>query len=820
MKRLYKEIRIAVVVVLSLSLFLLPSCGKKKKVETDIKLPVMGVVIQTVGEYDVFPLDSNCWIAGGPGMPLFNGDRVWVEPDSNISVVTPEGARFRVNPNSSLVLSSLGEAESGITLFRGGLDMFADSADEQLTVTSPAVTVIPDKSSAGENSFAISVDPAGTSTVEIFEGSATLETETETARGKSSQRYDVSVGEPPRLDETAETAGAPEENNSSFVKMLIPNYYPDEGKREEVLEKAVDLVESGSQETWPYTTVAQVLIDRRELDEAAGVLVAVLAIDPHEGMALLARGNIELLQGRWNEARDTFVNARRSDKRTIGPPLGIAHACMGMGDLPAAEKWYKEVLNIEPEEPSALTGLAVVKILESDFNEAALDLRKVLTFDKDDFAANRAMAVIELLGGNGSKALDYMNAAVASEPKSFETWTSIGVLQIKLGDPAGADAAFRRLIGSENGLYMSYGYQGQGAIDWRNGGVEKAFEKWAKALDLEKGRSPLDVDLGMAFQSEGMQEPARLQYSNLLSADPQDFYGYRLTAEVSMNMAMYDEAITECSLALGYNNLDWPSRLILGMSFFKSGNTDTGGSQMKQARKTMFEWEPAAGELFLAGYSYELSENFESALELYRKAQKLFPNEGYYYYRAGMALLGLSEEEEAEDEFRKALEAGHPYAPAAVEIARFKADEGDIEGATREIESAVKLDEDNVELRIKVVEYLREQEYYDAAIDHLAEAREIEGLDAATASELAVIEGNLRDETRDYPQAIELYREALALNPGRGDAWYFMAVDLEKTGKAPDAMEAYRQAHALCAANPQWQEYAQKAAEKLGQNPG
>ena len=88
------------------------------------------------------------------------------------------------------------------------------------------------------------------------------------------------------------------------------------------------------------------------------------------------------------------------------------------------EKWYKEVLNIEPEEPSALTGLAVVKILKSGFNEAAQDLRQVLTFDKDDFAANRAMAIIELLRKNGSKALDYMSAAVASEPKSFETWNS------------------------------------------------------------------------------------------------------------------------------------------------------------------------------------------------------------------------------------------------------------------------------------------------------------------------------------------------------------------------------------------------------------
>ncbi|MBN2168384.1 MAG: tetratricopeptide repeat protein [Actinobacteria bacterium] len=815
MGKLQKKIIVVLVSLMAAALFMLPSCGKDEKSNNGEPLATVGAIAQVDGSYDIFSLRSSCWAAGGPGTPLFRGDRIWVEPGSSILVLMSSGARLRAKENCRFTVDSTGGNESGITIYRGELIMFADSKGEVTTIASPEVTVVPAEKSAGENSLSITVDPGGRSVVDVYEGGAALKTEEGSLKAKSPRRYEVLTGEPATVDDQSQISRKPDEDNSKFVNMLMQPYYPDEGKREEMEEEAVLQVKGGTQEPWPYTTLAQIMIDRRELDEATAVLITVLEIDSHNPAALMARGNVELLQGRWSEAEDTFMNARRSDRESIGPPLGVAMAYLGTGDLAGAEKWFKEVLNAEPEEVRALTGLGIVRILGNKPDEASIDLEKVMALDKNNSIANMGMALIELMRGDGSAAAGHLGAAVDADPKNYEAWTSLGILDMKLGETSRAEASFRRLVGSEIGLYMSYGYQNHGMLDWMGGKVDDALEKWTKALDLQQERCPVKVDKGIAYLASGMYSAAVDQFVGLVSADTVDWYPHRLLGEAYLFDGMYTEAISESDSAVQLNGLDWSSKLILGMGFLGSGNTGTGAREVKQARKKFSDASTSADEHFLLGYSYELEEKHKASLEEYRKAQELFPSDGRYYYRAGLALLALDEQEEAEKEFRKALDAGSSHTRAAVELARLKADGGDIEGATREIESAIRNDGDNVELQIEVAAYLAGQENYDDAIDHLEEAKGIEGLDPATIAELSVLEGNLRDESKDYPEAVTLYETALALDPGRGDAWYYLAVDLERSGRGEEALNAYRQAYVLCADKAQWKELYRKAAEKL-----
>ncbi|MBN1289359.1 MAG: tetratricopeptide repeat protein [Actinobacteria bacterium] len=815
MRKLRGLMKVAVVSVLTAALVVLPSCGREEKERSEVSSAAAGVVVQVDGTFDIFSLSSNCWAVGGPGTPLFKSDRIWVEPGSSIMVLMSSGARLRANENSRFTVDTTGDEESGITVSRGELVLLTDSQGEKITVTSPEVTVVPAAKSAGGNSVSVTVEPGGRSIVDVYEGGAALKTGDGSLKAKSSRRYEVFAGEQPTADDQATTVRKPEENNSEFVDMLMQPYYQDEGKREEIEEEAVLQVKDGTQESWPYNALAQVMIDRRELDKAIGVLITVLEIDSHNPTALIARGNIELLQGKWGEAEDSFMNARRSDRKSIGPPLGIAQAFLGMGDLAGAEKWFKEVLNAEPEEVHALTGLGIVRILENKLDDASRDLEQVMALDPGNGTANMGMAVIELVRGDAAAAAGCMEAVVEEDPGKYETWTSLGMLEMKLGNTGRAEAAFRRLVGSEIGEYMSYGYQNHGVLDWMGGKVDDALEKWTKSVDLVSGRRPVMADIGIAYLAKAQFAAAGDQFAGLISMDALDWYPHRLLGEAFLYRGMYTEAIGECDSAVRDNGLDWSSKLMLGMSFLKSGNAGTGAREMKKARKNVTGGLTSADERYLLGYSYELEERFEAALEEYRKAQELFPEDGRYYYRAGLALAALGKKEDAEKEFRKALDAGLPYIPAAVELSRLMADAGDIEGATREIEAAIRRDGGNIELRIEVAAYLAGQEDYDGAIDHLEEARGVGGLDPATVAGLSVLEGSLRDDIKDYREAARLYETAVALDPARGDAWYYLAEGFERSGRVEEANGAYRQSYALCAQRPEWHELYEKAAARL-----
>ena len=75
---------------------------------------------------------------------------------------------------------------------------------------------------------------------------------------------------------------------------------------------------------------------------------------------------------------------------------------------------------------------------------------------------------------------------------------------------------------------------------------------------------------------------------------------------------------------------------------------------------------------------------------------------------------------------------------------------------------------------------------------------------------LAQREGRLSALIGDWPRAEEAYREAIRENPEHYAPYVFLASLYEETGETEEALEAYRQALAL---NPLDEELHQKVAQ-------
>jgi len=92
-------------------------------------------------------------------------------------------------------------------------------------------------------------------------------------------------------------------------------------QREEEAERALREVIAVQPKTQALVLLAQILIARREYDEADALLRQAVSLDPRNGGAFIAHGDLAAANGRLREARDSYLYAHRVDPYRVGPTV-------------------------------------------------------------------------------------------------------------------------------------------------------------------------------------------------------------------------------------------------------------------------------------------------------------------------------------------------------------------------------------------------------------------------------------------------------------------------------------------------------------------
>lgn len=130
-------------------------------------------------------------------------------------------------------------------------------------------------------------------------------------------------------------------------------------------------------------------------------------------------------------------------------------------------------------------------------------------------------------------------------------------------------------------------------------------------------------------------------------------YGYDAFTEAARNYAQAVQLDPDFALA-------WARLAVLrSFLFFNSlnRNTNTAGS-VKEAADRATKLAPEAGESWIAqgAYRYRVLRDFEGAVAAYKRAETLLPNNSYLLQNLGFVLRRLNRWQDAELEYKKALE--------------------------------------------------------------------------------------------------------------------------------------------------------------------
>ncbi|HEU5098569.1 MAG TPA: tetratricopeptide repeat protein [Roseiflexaceae bacterium] len=442
------------------------------------------------------------------------------------------------------------------------------------------------------------------------------------------------------------------------------------------------------------------------------------------------------------------------------------------GGIDKAIEAYKQVIELDPNNVTAHTQLALIYNLRDRNKDAEESARKAIAADANAAYARAILA--EALSGQGDykAALDEADQAVELNDKlSFGYGARSGIkANLAVEDSnedmlkeaaADADKALE-LAASEDNMAKALAHSARGYVYWQEytltddqSKVDSGVQEYNQAIGLQGQIALFHSNLGYFYDAQAKHDLARQKFEAALDADDQ--YGHS-HAGLGWNLYYledYPGALAEFDKALELNAED-------------------SDAYVGKSKVYLDQDEP----------------NYDLAIEALAKAAEIEPNDPSLRSRMGWAnrdkatsfKYASAEQKdtyaEAEQQFRKALELNEDYVDALTGLGWVLQDQADV---------------------------LKDNARYEESIDTLKRSLDVKDDQPFAYSALGWSYYGLEE----YDDAVESFNKAIELKSDYADANYGLGRALEGQGKPDEARAAYQQAIALGSS------YAQDALDQL-----
>jgi tetratricopeptide (TPR) repeat protein len=802
---------------LALATLAASSCGKTRAKTKEKTYPVAGVIVETSGEADIRPAGTYYWLPGAAGSAVMYGDSVSKGRGGGLVMVLAAGGLLRAGEATDFALDKGALGALAIDLWRGSsaLELQAGTSAE---IKTPAATITSAKSAGKSESCVLDVraEPSGPTTLTVIKGSAKMEGAGSVTTVQAPNQSVCEQGKQPSKPSKVQ-ADVPAGGFAFLAGLQTAKYFRNEATRDKTEDDARSKIAVDPGEAWSYVNLGRALLDKGDTNAADTAFRKALEIKPGFSQALAGLGRAALLTGRWDEAADFYEQARLADGESLDALLGTADSALGAGKLQDAVKRYKDTLEVDQQSQSALTGLAIVKMLQGETDIAADDLARAIEVEPAHTAALQVQACVYALGGNLGQAVACLKRAIDSSPDDYRVRSAIADMYFVTGLDDPAHLAYKRLADSEDRPLMVSGFQGMGCVAEATGDVKGAIGDWTKAQELIPDRSAILENLGQAQLIAGDPAAAIAALSKAVSADGTDWFARELLARAFLAAGENTRAVDQARVAAGLAPGEWSTHLVLGLALDACGSKDQGATELDRALALKPKEKLPAAEHALLAEAFKRQGKSAEALSEYRQAQALAPGDGTYHRLAGEMLTELKRTSEALSEYRKAIQASPGDVLSQVRYAEALYASGQKDEAIKALQTAVRQNPNDADPRRLLGQYLLNDNDVEGALFQLDAAVGTPGTRPDLLAASLITRGNAKDRKEDFAGAIEDYSRAISTDPGRGDAWFYLAGDLERTGKVADARTAYANAAQLCGPRPEWKKFYEEASARLAQ---
>ncbi len=290
----------------------------------------------------------------------------------------------------------------------------------------------------------------------------------------------------------------------------------------------------------------------------------------------------------------------------IADRLTAARRCHQAGQLAEAERRYREILAIDPNQIDALHLLGVVAH-QAGRSDLALDLigkaialngrnpafhnniglafdalartddavshyRRAITLNPDYVDAHNNLGAALLAQGKSIEAAASYSQALALRPDFAEAHNNLGNALREQGKLDEAVASYSRALALKPGFAEVHNNLGNALK--QQGKLDEAVARYEQALALRPNYVEVHYNLGNAFKEQGRLDEAEARYSRALALKPDYAEAHNNLGSVLQERGRTEEAVAHLRRALAIKADFTEARNNLGAAFHAQGRLD------------------------------------------------------------------------------------------------------------------------------------------------------------------------------------------------------------------------------------------------------
>ena len=325
--------------------------------------------------------------------------------------------------------------------------------------------------------------------------------------------------------------------------------------------------------------------------EAKRLANKAIELEPNFPAAYQTLGLANRLNFQLDDAADAYAKALELDNQSIVSKRSLAEMKRAVGKSADAVELYREILAAEAADNSAQTGLILALFNADKRSEAEAEMAKALSANPNNLPLLVGAAYWYAADGNGAKAVELGQKAVALEPRY--TWAHIALARGLAAQKRPLDAERTLLAAQQYGNFPTLDYE-LASVRMAAGFYREAAEGLKKTFTVKDGEIVAKLGGRVAKRSENFIE--------LLAAERRASI-FEPTAADNLENAGRLKALLDFSQQLSQPKLNEEMILAAADNFVK------GGDEMKLHR-----------QIYTADRLLEKGTNVPKALELTQAA--------------------------------------------------------------------------------------------------------------------------------------------------------------------------------------------------------
>ena len=533
---------------------------------------------------------------------------------------------------------------------------------------------------------------------------------------------------------------------------------------------------------------AEALFASEDYESAVAAYRAAAAAAPRHAPAQMGLGAALYESGKYDDAAGALERALKLDLNQTDAHRFLAAIYRNMGSDSEAERQYRLQAAAAPEDESNALNLCTLLVGQHRLSDARDAIAQALAHLPHSANLHFYMGNLLQEQGHAELALASWRASLAEQPDQVAVLHNMGHSLLSRNEIAAAGEVFRRA--ADLAPEWAEGQNNLGQVELRRGNTDAAILHFEKSVALDPTSAPAHFNLGEALLAKGEPASALEQFDKAQSIDPDMLAAHLRIALVLQSLGRQDEAESVCREALDIapGNIEALMRL---------------------------------GRLLLA------KEQYEDSLQNFRQVTLQDPSHRDALFSIGEALLNQAQRgnpaerktrlDQAEAAFRATLSADPTSVNAYINLGAIHIERDELDAAAAVYEKILAQDGRSAIARhnLGTIEEARARRFplaqrltmYDAAVAQYQAAFDLDGSQTESLINIA----RIHEEQLRYAEASELYRQALAIDPGSLNARMYLGMLQLATGDFADgwgnfearwgAMPGLRR---LSSAQPHW----------------